>query len=249
MEEQNQTLTLIKGRFIVLKELGKGSYGDVYKCFDTQKQKNVAIKQLTKFQMHKGIPPTSIREIGILRSLKHHLIVQLIEICEDEKHNVFLVFEMMHCDLNTLINFYKGDIPKQKVRNIMHQLLLAVNYLHSKRIFHRDLKPGNVLIDRDAQKIKLADFGLSRTFHQPFRPYSCEVSTLCFKAPEVCLGVKHYSIGVDMWSLGCVFGKLATGKYVLWPEDNSDLGMLANIFRVLGTPNLVHSPNLYGYCT
>jgi|TARA_B110000285_G_C15065268_1_gene584740 cyclin-dependent kinase 2 len=73
---------------------------------------------------------------------------------------------------------------------------------------HRDLKPSNLLIGEDNKTIKLADFGLARTFGLPLKTYTHEVVTLWYRAPEILLGAKVYSTAIDMWSLGCIFYEL-----------------------------------------
>ncbi|OMH84842.1 Cyclin-dependent kinase 1 [Zancudomyces culisetae] len=84
----------------------------------------------------------------------------------------------------------------------MHQLVKGICFCHSRRILHRDLKPQNILINR-AGMLKIADFGLGRAFGVPLRIYTHEVVTLWYRAPEILMGSKHYSIGMDMWSVGC----------------------------------------------
>ena len=76
-------------------------------------------------------------------------------------------------------------------------------------MLHRDLKPQNLLIDKDGH-IKLADFGLARAFGMPVRTYTHEVVTLWYRAPEILLGSKFYSTSVDVWSLGCVFAEMVS---------------------------------------
>ena len=86
----------------------------------------------------------------------------------------------------------------------MFQILSGIANCHSKRIIHRDLKPANILIDKN-ETIKIADFGLARTYSVPVRPYSHEVVTLWYRAPEILLGAVEYSTPIDIWSIGCIF--------------------------------------------
>ncbi len=92
-------------------------------------------------------------------------------------------------------------------QSYLRQLLDGIAYCHSNRVLHRDLKPQNLLIDSQGC-IKLADFGLARTFSIPMRPYTHEVITLWYRAPEILLGTKQYTCSVDVWSLGCIFAEM-----------------------------------------
>lgn len=92
-------------------------------------------------------------------------------------------------------------------QSYMYQMLDAISFCHLNRILHRDLKPQNLLVD-GAGRIKLADFGLARSFNIPMRAYTHEVVTLWYRAPEILLGTKLYATGVDLWSLGCIFAEM-----------------------------------------
>ena len=116
----------------------------------------------------------------------------------------------------------------------MNQLIRGIKHCHSHRVLHRDLKPQNLLIDKEGN-LKLADFGLARAFGVPLRAYTHEVVTLWYRAPEILLGGKQYSTGVDMWSVGCIFAEMCNRK-PLFPGD-SEIDEIFRIFRILGTPN------------
>jgi len=100
---------------------------------------------------------------------------------------------------------------------------------------HRDLKPSNLLIDPEGKQLKIADFGLARTFGLPLKSYTHEVVTLWYRAPEVLLGSKIYGLGIDMWSIGTIFYEIAH-KRPLFVGD-SEIGQIFRIFRYLGTPD------------
>ena len=110
----------------------------------------------------------------------------------------------------------------------------GIEYCHVRGVIHRDLKPQNILISRD-HRLKIADFGLARAFVPPIRPFTHEVVTLWYRAPEILLGCKTYALPVDMWSVGTILAEMVT-KRPLFPGD-SEVDEIFKIFRVLGTPN------------
>merc|ERR1712002_1206674 len=101
------------------------------------------------------------------------------------------------------------------VKSYLYQLLSGVAYCHAHRVLHRDLKPQNLLIDKEGN-IKLADFGLARAFGIPMRAYTHEVITLWYRPPEILLGSMNYSTGIDIWSIGCIFAEMVR-KRPLFP--------------------------------
>lgn len=144
-----------------------------------------------------------------------------------------LVFEFLDRDLKKYIDSVPQVHPNL-IKSYMYQLILGMNYCHSRRVLHRDLKPQNLLIDKEGV-LKIADLGLARTFTIPIRQYTHEVVTLWYRAPEVLLGGKLYSTALDMWSVGCIFAELINNR-PLFPGD-SEIDELFHIFRALGTPN------------
>jgi len=121
------------------------------------------------------------------------------------------------------------------------QLLKGVAFCHDRRVLHRDLKPQNLLINKRGE-LKLADFGLARAFGIPVRSYTHEVVTLWYRAPDVLMGSRKYSTPVDMWSVGCIFGEMASGR-PLFP-GTSDHDQVLRIFKILGTPTETSWPTM-----
>ena len=116
---------------------------------------------------------------------------------------------------------------------MIYQLLRGVDYCHSKRVIHRDLKPQNLLVNNKGN-IKICDFGLARAFTIPIKTLTHEVETLWYRAPEILLGKREYSLGVDMWAIGCIFTELIQ-KRPLFMGD-SEIDQIFKIFQFHGTP-------------
>ncbi|GAA5943607.1 hypothetical protein JCM3775_005825 [Rhodotorula graminis] len=140
----------------------------------------------------------------------------------------------------------KRGLPSELVAKFMSQLLLGLAHLHSRRILHRDLKPQNLLIDKEGN-LKIADFGLARAFGVPLRTYTHEIITLWYRPLEVLLGGRHYTTAVDVWSCATIFAEMASGLPLV-PGD-SEIDQIFRIFRLMGTPTestwpgLVHMPD------
>ncbi|XP_060058778.1 cyclin-dependent kinase 3 isoform X4 [Erinaceus europaeus] len=148
---------------------------------------------------------------------------------------LYLVFEFLSQDLKKYMDStLTSELPLHLIKSYLFQLLQGVNFCHSHRVIHRDLKPQNLLIN-ELGAIKLADFGLARAFGVPLRTYTHEVVTLWYRAPEILLGCKFYSTAVDVWSIGCIFAEMVTRR-ALFPGD-SEIDQLFRIFRTLGTPS------------
>jgi cyclin-dependent kinase len=226
-----------------------GTYGVVYKALDLlHNGRVVALKKIRLEAEDEGVPSTAIREISLLKEMNDPNIVRLLNIVHADGHKLYLVFEFLDLDLKKYMealpvsdggrgkalpdgsgpDLGRLGLGDAMVKKFMSQLCEGVRYCHSHRVLHRDLKPQNLLIDRDGN-LKLADFGLARAFGVPLRTYTHEVVTLWYRAPEVLLGGRQYSTGVDMWSVGCIFAEMCTRK-PLFPGD-SEIDEIFKIFR------------------
>jgi cyclin-dependent kinase 2 len=147
---------------------------------------------------------------------------------------LYLVFEYLDEDLKKFMKKYReARVDPMLVKSLMYQLCNGIYYCHSHRVLHRDLKPQNLLIE-DNKYLKLADFGLARAYNTMSKTLTHEVVTLWYRAPEILLGASQYSTPIDVWSIGCIFAELATGR-ALFPAD-SEIDQLYKIFQALGTP-------------
>jgi len=215
-----------------LEKLGEGTYGVVFKAIDKRTQEIVALKRIRLDQEEEGIPPTSIREISILKELKHPSVVELKEVINSQG-KLTLVFEYLNTDLKKYLDSTNNMLSPNLVKSYAYQIIAGLCYCHCHRIIHRDMKPQNLLLNKTGQ-IKLCDFGLARAFTIPLRNYTHEVVTLWYRAPEILLGSKFYSLPVDIWSTGAIIAEMVSKK-PLFPGD-SEIDELYRIFRVLGTP-------------
>ncbi|RAK97697.1 cyclin-dependent serine/threonine-protein kinase CDC28 [Aspergillus ibericus CBS 121593] len=247
-----------------IEKIGEGTYGVVYKARElTHPNRIVALKKIRLEAEDEGVPSTAIREISLLKEMSDPNIVRLLNIVHADGHKLYLVFEFLDLDLKKYMealpvseggrgkalpegsalskNMGLGDAM---VKKFMAQLVEGIRYCHSHRILHRDLKPQNLLIDRDGN-LKLADFGLARAFGVPLRTYTHEVVTLWYRSPEILLGGRQYSTGVDMWSCGAIFAEMCTRK-PLFPGD-SEIDEIFKIFRLLGTPDEAAWPGVTSF--
>jgi renal tumor antigen len=215
----------------LISKKGEGTFSEVMRAVHTGSGEQFAIKCMKKpFQSIEEV--NNLLEIQALRRLRGHPhIVQLKEIVfEREKLN--LVFELMEMNLYEAIKDRSSYLPEGKVVKWMHELFLAMEFMHSRNIFHRDVKPENLLLIGDV--LKLADLGSCcwMTSKQPLTEY---ISTRWYRAPECLLTSGHYSAKMDIWAAGCVFFEVMTLS-PLFPGRN-ETDQIDRIHAVLGTPS------------
>lgn len=149
-----------------------------------------------------------------------------------EENRIYLIFEFLSMDLKKYMDSLPADkhMESELVRSYLYQITSAILFCHRRRVLHRDLKPQNLLIDKNGL-IKVADFGLGRSFGIPVRIYTHEIVTLWYRAPEVLLGSPRYSCPVDIWSIGCIFAEMATRKPLF--QGDSEIDQLFRMFRLV----------------
>jgi cyclin-dependent kinase len=219
-------------RYQTLEKIGEGTYGVVYKARDLMTNEIIALKKIRLEAEDEGIPSTAIREISLLKELQHQNIVRLHDVVHTER-KLTLVFEYLDQDLKKYLDVCEKGLTSDILKSFLFQLLKGVAFCHQHRVLHRDLKPQNLLINREGD-LKLADFGLARAFGIPVRSYTHEVVTLWYRAPDVLMGSRKYSTPVDIWSIGCIFAEMANGRPLFAGSSESD--QLEKIFSKLGTP-------------
>ncbi|XP_025203482.1 cyclin-dependent kinase 9-like [Melanaphis sacchari] len=227
-----------------LVQIGKGSYGDVFKAQDTKNPDViVAIKKINTIHKTEGFPMTSLREVRILKQLSHENVIKLIEVCHTKACNenkyrstFFLIFEFCEHDLAGLIANTEFKIDIADIKQFMKQLFNGLFYLHLNKILHRDLKSSNILVTKKGI-LKLADFGLSRAFSTPLenKPnnYTNGVVTLWYRPPELLLGERNYGTAIDMWGAGCIMAEFWTRFPIL--QGSSDMQQLILISSLCGS--------------
>ncbi|KAJ8983245.1 hypothetical protein NQ317_011654, partial [Molorchus minor] len=147
----------------------------------------------------------------------------------------YVITELLQSDLHKIIVSHQ-PLSSDHIEVFLYQILRGLKYLHSARILHRDIKPGNLLVNSNCV-LKICDFGLARV-EEPdtSKNMTQEVVTQYYRAPEILMGAKHYSAAVDVWSVGCIFGELL-GRRILFQAQNP-VQQLELITELLGTPSL-----------
>ncbi|EAN82888.1 cell division protein kinase 2, putative [Trypanosoma cruzi] len=224
-------------------KIGEGTYGVVYRARDTATGATVALKRIRLDTEEEGVPCTAIREISLLKELRHANIVKLLDVCHSESR-LTLVFEYMELDLKKYMDQEEGNLDAATIQDFMRDLLNGVRFCHDRNVLHRDLKPPNLLISRE-KSLKLADFGLGRAFGIPVKKFTHEVVTLWYRSPDVLLGSTQYGTPVDIWSVGCIFAEMVIGAPLFAGKNDAD--QLLRIFRFLGTPNNQVWPSMNQY--
>ncbi|ORZ10332.1 kinase-like domain-containing protein [Lobosporangium transversale] len=195
-------------QFVVLQELGNGSFGSVVQA--RHKVSGELALEVLRFG------PNIIK--------LHHFFL--------EKKELHMVFELMEGNLYQLIQDQNGvRLEESRIKSIVFQVLRGLQHMHAKGVMHRDMKPENLLISGDT--VKIADLGLARELKSR-PPYTTYVSTRWYRSPEVVLKSTAYSSAVDLWAIGAIAAELISLK-PLFP-GNSDIDQIMRIGSVLGSP-------------
>nr|XP_043618854.1 mitogen-activated protein kinase 19-like [Erigeron canadensis] len=228
-------------RYKIIEIIGKGSYGVVCAAVDTQTGEKVAIKKITNIFEHSSDAIRILREIKLLRLLRHPDIVEIKRIMMPPSRrdfkDIYVVFELMESDLHQVIKA-NDDLTHEHHRFFLYQMLRALKYMHTANVYHRDLKPKNILANANC-KLKICDFGLARAAFTDTPTtifWTDYVATRWYRAPELCGSFySKYTPAVDIWGIGCIFAEVLTGK-PLFP-GKSVVHQLELITDLLGTPS------------
>lgn len=242
----NQTFQVDSG-YEVTKELGAGAYGSVCAATHKASGESVAIKKITNVFTKKILAKRALREIKLLRHFRGHKNITCLydmDIIDPIGFNeVYLYEELMEADLHAIIRSGQ-PLSDAHFQSFIYQTLCGLRYIHSASVLHRDLKPGNLLVNADCE-LKICDFGLARGFATDAElaakgaaggGFMTEyVATRWYRAPEIMLSFQNYTTAIDVWSVGCILAELLGGKPIFKGRDYVD--QLNQILHYLGTPS------------
>ncbi|AAW45506.1 hypothetical protein CNBH0400 [Cryptococcus deneoformans B-3501A] len=231
-----------------VKELGQGAYGCVSSARNSSTGETCAVKKVTNVFQKKILTKRCLRELRLLHHFRGHKNITCLydmDIVFDppgsgQFREVYLYEELMEADLHAIIRSGQ-PLSDAHFQSFLYQTLCGLKYIHSANVLHRDLKPGNLLVNADCE-LKICDFGLARGFQpgavqtdQGQAGFMTEyVATRWYRAPEIMLSFANYTSSIDMWSVGCILAELLGGKPIFKGEDYVD--QLNKILNLLGTP-------------
>ena len=197
-------------------QIGQGTYSNVYKARDNITGKIVALKKVRFDNLEPESVKFMAREIVILRRLDHPNVIKLEGLVTSRMScSLYLVFEYMEHDLAGLAASPGVKFTVEQVKCYMQQLLSGLEHCHKRNVLHRDIKGSNLLLDNGGI-LKIADFGLATVFNPKHKhPMTSRVVTLWYRPPELLLGATDYSVGIDLWSAGCILAELLAGKPIM----------------------------------
>ena len=219
--------------FRVIGKLGEGTFAEVFKVKSVTGQV-FAVKRLKK--RYRAIDEVNrLPEILSLKQFQGHPnVIDLVDVIYDNKNgSVAMVFELMDCNVYELISQHRKPFDEDTTLILIYQLLSAIALMHSKNMFHRDVKPENCMVNKNTMVLKLADFGSTRGVAST-APYTEYVSTRWYRAPECILTSGSYGPEVDEWAVGCMIYELLTTR-PLFP-GNHEVDQITRIHALLGTP-------------
>jgi mitogen-activated protein kinase 15 len=221
--------------FEVMKKVGQGAYGQVWKARNKRTGTVCALKKIYEAFRNASDAQKAYREIRYLQKLDHPSIVKLLAVHRPlSSRDVYLELEFMEADLCVAL---KNSVLKEIHKHyIFYQLANTLSYLHAAELLHRDIKPSNVLVNETCE-VKLCDFGLIRSLSRdsPEEQVLTEnIATRWYRAPEILLCSNSYGKPIDVWSLGCVLAEMVMQRPIF--QGSSTLSQLEKIFEVTGKP-------------
>ncbi|KAI8818155.1 kinase-like domain-containing protein [Fimicolochytrium jonesii] len=186
-----------------------------------------------------------IRELTLLKSLRHVNLISLVDVFHDMgKSKAYMVMEYCPTTLQRALREEPQGFEVERTRRYIYQILEGLRYCHGNKVAHRDLKPENILITDD-DTIKVADFGLGRVITCPAKALSPVTTTISYRAPEIFTNYRHYTVAVDMWSAGCVFAEMVRGRPMF--QGGSEASIMMDIRRKLGDPRPTDFPENFAF--
>uniref|UniRef100_A0A0G4G7T4 mitogen-activated protein kinase n=1 Tax=Chromera velia CCMP2878 TaxID=1169474 RepID=A0A0G4G7T4_9ALVE len=227
------------------KKLGAGAYGCVCSFEDSETKKTVAVKKITDAYREVIDAKRILREIKILQHLKHDNLVEIFDILPPESptdEDIYIVMPLMYADLHKVIQS-KQELSEKHMQYFIYQILRGLHYLHGANILHRDLKPGNVLVDENCD-LRICDLGLARGCEakdgsadkdqERLKTMTEYVATRWYRAPEVILDAAHYTYQMDVWAVGCIIVEML-GRQPLFTGEHY-IDQIKKIVKIVGHP-------------
>jgi len=264
----NLTATFdLPARYVAKKQVGKGSFGVLISAWDHQSEEMVAIKKVccaSRMGWDRIQSKSLLRELRLLQHFDHENIMRARDVLlpcnatllpDGSVSELYLVQDLMATDLHYIIQSAargKQSLTNDHVQYFMYQLLRGLHACHSANVLHRDLKPGNLLVNKDCE-LRICDFGLARGVDADPNeaPQLTEyVVTRWYRAPELLTGNDRYGWPVDMWSVGCILAEML-GKKALFPGTDT-LSQLRMVISVMGVPqdlSFIANPKACEYIT